>query len=102
MGLIRKTMSISTMGAVGFRSNGEKTARNTKQMARTMRQAQTAARHRSEADLQWAVLESRDRASRDDRQQSVGCGDASSPTLLAELTEIASLHASGVLTDVEF
>jgi len=102
MGLIRKTMSISTMGAVGFRSNGEKTARNTKQMARTMRQAQKADRHRSEADLQWAVLESRDRASRGDRQPSVGHGAASSPTLMAELTEVASLHASGALTEAEF
>ena len=102
MGLIRNTMSVSTMGAVSFRSNGETTARNTKQMAQTMRRAQTADRHRSEAALQSAVLESRARVSRDDRQQSVGPVTVAGATLMAELHEIGSLYASGVLTDAEF
>ena len=102
MGLIRKTMSVSTVGAVRFRSNGEKTARNTKQMARTMRQAQKADRHRSEAELQSAVLECRARVSQHDRQQSAEPVSVAGTTLMAELNQVASLYASGVLTDAEF
>jgi hypothetical protein len=96
MGLIRKTMSVSTMGAVNVRSNGERTARTTKKMAQTMD------RHCSEAALQSAVLESRARVAQHDRQQPVGPVTVAGATLMAELNEIASLYASGVLTDAEF
>lgn len=39
MGVIRKIASVSTAGLIDFRSEGEKTARNTKKMLKEMKKA---------------------------------------------------------------
>ncbi|MGO1950854.1 MAG: hypothetical protein ACTH1D_14555 [Mycobacteriaceae bacterium] len=44
MGIIRKTMSVSTLGMVSYRSNSEKSARANKKSAKYAKQSRNAAR----------------------------------------------------------
>jgi hypothetical protein len=105
MGLIRKMMSVSTLGAVDFRSDKERTA------AYTRRSATEARKQSAEVHRQTLLLEQMAAAK---ASQPVAYVEALVPpppppppppapdTLASDLRGLAELRESGVLTEEEF
>lgn len=88
MGLMRKMASLATLGAVDFRSDKERIARNTAITARQAKKAtEEAERHNKAVEALSDAWASR----------GPGTGD-----LAAALARLADLHDKGALTDTEF
>ena len=92
MGLIRKTMSLGTVGMVDFRSDKERTAAYTKATKKEARKQTLLMRQQAAAET-LAALKGRGEASVE---------PAGTVGVAEELTKLAALRDSGVLTDEEF
>jgi Short C-terminal domain/Protein of unknown function (DUF2510) len=120
MGLLRKTMSISTGGAVNYRSNGERKSKaamiEAKSAEKLAKIAEDEAKERTkaakrEANAQ-ALAELRDRRA---AKKAIASGPIAAPVPVAaaaepvpvldvadQLMKLAQLRDAGVLTDDEF
>jgi hypothetical protein len=89
MGLIRKTMSISTMGMIDLRSDKERIARSTRQTAKATR-----------ASLKLAKEQARTQA----RPQVVYPAATSGPSrdVVERLRQLGELRNAGTITEEEF
>ena len=101
MGLIRKLTSVSTLGAVDFKSDKERAAKNTKKTAVESK------RQTAEAIKQTALLEQLATARSADLPSAHATPDpwsasSRSTSLVDELRGLAELRDSGVLTQEEF
>ena len=98
MGLMRKMMSVSSLGAVDFKSDKERTATYTKTSAKE------AKKQSAEAHRQTAILErmAATNASHENAPFPVANSSAPADTLAADLRELAELRDSGILTPAEF
>jgi hypothetical protein len=109
MGLTRKLMSVSTLGAVDYRSDKERIARSTaktaKQAKRTAKEAkkQTEILARQAEASETTIPDERTGSSAAPRQTNARDGQApGAQTLVSELTQLAALRDSGALSDAEF
>src|SRR5436305_12229906 len=93
MGLIRKTLSVSTAGLVDFRSDKERTA------AYTRRRRKEAIRQ-TRLIRQQVSIEGRQASQTQSRYVDRNRGD--SAALMEELERLSDLHRRGDLTDLEF
>jgi hypothetical protein len=98
MGLMRKMMSVSSLGAVDFKSDKERTASYTKTSAKE------AKKQSEEAHRQTAILErmAATSASHEAAPYVVSNSVVPPDTLAVDLRQLAELRDSGILTEAEF
>ena len=108
MGIIRKTMSVSTGGVVSFRNNRERVAKAQKKSAKAQQsqaeaqhaQAYAAQRHAAAAEVQaqalWAAT------TRPPAPPPPPVPALSAVSVADELLKLQSLREAGALTDAEF
>lgn len=95
MGITRKIMSASTLGAVDFRSDKERTASNTAASAR-------AAKKQNKLIAEQNKLIAKGNAAPAAAQPVIAAAPASAPSLAQQLTDLGKLRSDGLLTDAEF
>jgi hypothetical protein len=98
VGLIRKTMSLGTAGLVDFRSDKERTAAYTKAAKKEARKQTLLMRQQAAAQALAAARGAQQAAP----QQATTQQPAGTVGVAEELTKLAALRDSGVLTEEEF
>lgn len=97
MGLIRKTMSVSTVGLIDFRSDKERTAAYARGTRKHARRAAGAAKKQAKGAEHQARVAA---ATVSDRRPLPAPQAGVFPA--SELERLSALHAQGALTDDEF
>ncbi len=97
MGIIRKLTSVSTLGAVDFRSDKERIAKNTRKTREAVERSHDLAERRLQLEEERLELD-RSRVAPDQTDS----GTPANASLTDQLRELANLHRDGVLDDEEF
>jgi len=99
VGLIRKTMSLSSMGLIDFRSDKERIARNTKKTAKNTRESLKLARQQAQAPAQvvYAPQPSYPQVNYGSAPQAAPAADP-----VERLRQLGELRAAGTITEEEF
>ncbi len=96
MGLIRKLTSVSTLGAVDFRSDKERIAKNTRKTRVAVERSNELAQRRLQLDEERLEMERAEQSSQDRGEHAMRS------SLAGELRSLAEMHRDGLLDDDEF